>query len=157
MAAFSTYKIDHLINGNGITCFSYLSVFFLRILVSYLVITLIALQSMFAVAYSPALHQEKQVESHVDEHFENHEAKHHSAAELALLALTEVNVNFDDSHEHPSCEQNSHQNHCHHTSLVYIDLQQIVSLPAQVKNQIPPYHVVFSSRISSPDFRPPIA
>lgn len=157
MAAFSTYKIAHLINGNGITFFSCLLVSFLRILLSYLVITLIALQSMFAVAYSPALHQEKQVESHVDEHFVNHEAKHHNAAELALLALTEANGTVDDSHEHPSCEQSSHQNHCHHTSLVYIDLQHSILLLEQAKNQQQAYQAVFSSRVSSPDFRPPVA
>jgi len=112
---------------------------------------------MFAVAYSPALHQEKQVESQVDEHFENHESKHHNVAELALLALTEDNGTFDDSHEHPSCEQSSHQNHCHHSSLVYIDLQHTIVLSAQAKSQQQPYQVVFSSQISSPDFRPPIA
>jgi len=113
---------------------------------------------MFAVAYSPALHQEKHTEERIIEHFENHEAKHHSALELAQLTLTANNGEVDDSHEHPSCEQSSnHQNHCHHTSLVYIDLLTITLLPAQVKNKQQPYQAVFSSQIASPNFRPPIA
>ena len=130
---------------------------FLRIIVSYLVITLIALQSMFAVAYSPVLHQEQQMEKHADDHFENHESKHHNVAELVQLALTENNDSVDDNHEHPSCEQgSSHQNHCHHSSLVYLDLQYILLLPTPLKSQQQPYQVVFSSQVSSPDFRPPI-
>ena len=110
---------------------------------------------MFAVAFSPALHQEEQVKKSAIEHFENHEAKHHSATELAQLTLFEGNV-LDDDHEHPSCDQSSHQNHCHHTSLVYIELQSSISLTVQVDNKIQRYHVTFSSRVSSPDFRPPI-
>jgi hypothetical protein len=109
---------------------------------------------MFAVAYSPALHQEKQAVEHVAEHFENHETKHHNAVELAFFASD--NGALDDNHEHPSCEQSSHQNHCHHSSLVYLDLQHTILLPIQVKNQQQPYLVVFSSQIASPDFRPPI-
>lgn len=112
---------------------------------------------MFAVAYSPALHQEKEATS-ITEHFENHEAKHHSVAELAQLALAEDNGAVDEGHEHPSCEQSSsHQNHCHHSTLVYLDLQHTVLLPPQSKNQQQPYLVVFSSQIASPNFRPPIA
>jgi hypothetical protein len=110
---------------------------------------------MFAVAYSPVLHQEKQVGERVAEHFENHEAKHHNAVELALFTLDDGAV--DDNHEHPSCDQSSHQNHCHHSSLVYLDLQHTILLPVQVKNQQQPYLVVCSSQIASPNFRPPIA
>jgi hypothetical protein len=148
--------------NNLISCYDVLSFIFvgilLRLFVFYLVVTLIALQSMFAVAYSPALHQEQQIEKHADDHFENHEAKHHNLAELAQLALTESNGSVDNNHEHPSCEQgSSHQNHCHHSSLVYIDLQYTLLLATPLKNQQQPYQVVFSTQVSSPNFRPPIS
>lgn len=129
-----------------------------RLFLSYWVITLIALQSMFANAYSPALHQEQQIEKHANDHFENHEAKHHNLAELAQLALVENNGPEENNHEHPSCEQgSSHQNHCHHSSLVYIDLPFTFLIAIPLKNQQQPYQVIFSSQVSSPSFRPPIA
>jgi hypothetical protein len=109
---------------------------------------------MFAAAFSPAMHQDKQLESDITEHFENHEAKHHSLDELTQLSLTENDTS--DNHEHPSCEQSNHQNHCHHTSLVYIELQQNSLLPFLVNNQKQCYLFSLSSRVSSPDFRPPI-
>lgn len=111
---------------------------------------------MFAVAYSPALHLENQHQETLTEHFDNHETKHHNLIELAQLALTASDGAVDDNHEHPNCDQSSHQNHCHHTCLVYIDLQNTLSLAAQVKNITQPYHITFSSRVSSPNFRPPV-
>ena len=111
---------------------------------------------MFAAAYSPALHQDEQLESEITAHFENHEAKHHNVTELAQLTLAENNNPLDESHKHPSCERSSHQNHCHHSSLVYIELQQNVLLPVHITNQKQSYLIDFTSRVSSPDFRPPI-
>ena len=111
---------------------------------------------MFVVAYSPALHHEEQQQEALTAHFENHESKHHSIAVLAQLTLVAGEAFIDDSHEHPSCEQSSHQNHCHHSSLVYIDLHSSISLPLQPKNPIQSYQEAFVSRVSSPNFRPPI-
>lgn len=128
-------------------------VFILRSMLCYLVIALIVLQSTFAVAYSLVPHQEVQSTKAMLEHLDNHEEKHHNSIELAQLAANSLS---DENHEHPSCDQSNHQNHCHHTSLVYIDIQSRIALPAQVKNQIQPYYVALATRVSSPSLRPPI-
>jgi hypothetical protein len=114
-----------------------------RIFFCSLVIILIALQSVNAIALINVSHQD----SHQD-------SDHHSDDELLIFQTQSLNGENEHSDvDHPDC----HANHCHHSNLVYLDLLHAMVLSAQVKNQQQPYHVIFSSQIASPDFRPPIA
>jgi len=136
---------------------------FVRIFFCYIVVILIALQSVNAIAAMNVSHQGSHqksplnslAHSHQGDRQSNHQdSDHHSDDEL--LAFQAESLNGENEHsdaDHPDC----HANHCHHSNLVYLDLLHALLLSAQVKNQQQPYHVIFSSQIASPDFRPPIA
>jgi len=142
---------------------SFVWVLFVRIFFCYIVVILIALQSVNAIAVINVSHQDSHqssslknlAHSHPADSQNNHQdSDHHSDDELLVLQTESLNGESEHSDaDHPDC----HANHCHHSNLVYLDLLHVVVLSAQFKNQQQPYHVVFSSQIASPDFRPPIA
>jgi hypothetical protein len=130
-------------------------VLFVRIFFCSLVIILIALQSVNAIAVINVSHQDSHQKSALESLAYSHQdSDHHNDDELLAFQTESLNGENDHSDaDHPDC----HANHCHHSNLVYLDLLHAMVLSAQVKNQLQPYHVIFSSEIESPDFRPPIA
>jgi len=128
---------------------------FVRIFFCSLVIILIALQSVNAIAVINVSHQDSHQNSQLKSLTHSHQdSDHHSDDELLIFQTQSLNGEKEHSDvDHPDC----HANHCHHSNLVYLDLLHAMVLSAQVKNQQQPYHVIFSSQIASPDFRPPIA
>ncbi len=127
----------------------------MRIFFCYIVVILIALQSVNAIAVINVSHQDSHQKSPLKSLAHSHQdSDHHSLDELSAFQTESLSGESEHSDaDHPDC----HANHCHHSNLVYLDLLHAMVLSAQVKNQQQPYHVIFSSQIASPNFRPPIA
>jgi hypothetical protein len=111
----------------------------LKLFVSYFIVVLIALQSVFAIADTSTAHQVN--------HQSIHQASdHHSKAELNELQTNEHNDT------HPDC----HQSHCHHGAIVYIEVGSLLLLETfNDKHRLTP-KTLFLSNSASPDLRPPI-
>ena len=135
-----------------------------RMLCFYIVIILIALQSVSAIVAINDSHQNSHLSSHQqsnsnqsqsqDLHQSNHQdSDHHSEAELLAFqaqALDGEPVHSDA--DHPDC----HSNHCHHNNLIYLDLSSQVYLSNTMDKQVINKTVIFNSLPVSPDSRPPI-
>lgn len=95
-------------------------------------------------------HSKNLTSSHLERH---QDSDHHSNEEL--LAFEEETLEGSPAHsdaDHPDC----HSNHCHHSSMIYLDLSSQVHL-----SNIDDYQVIdktnsFSSLLLRPDSRPPI-
>lgn len=112
--------------------------FSVRIFCFYIVIILIALQSVNAISAINDIHQD---------------SDHHNEAEL--LAFQTQAVDGQSTHsdaDHPDC----HSNHCHHSNLIYLDLSSQVYLSNTIDKQVINKTVLFNSLPVSPDSRPPI-
>lgn len=113
----------------------------LKTLVSYIVVILIAMQSVLAIADTDTSHQAT--------HQNIHQATdHHSLAELSTLDLDDTQ-HLDT---HPEC----HQNHCHHSSMVYIELDSLLLLNTFNYQEVAIRNQLFISYSATPDVRPPI-
>ncbi|MCP4321504.1 MAG: hypothetical protein GY787_06570 [Alteromonadales bacterium] len=135
---------------------------FVRIFCCYIVIILIALQSVSAIAAVNASHQESHQFTHKNAHLKttnhshlnNHQdSDHHSEQEL--LAFQAQALDGENTHsdaDHPDC----HSNHCHHSNLVYLDLSSSVALLNTTEKQVINTTTAFNSLPISPDLRPPI-
>ena len=125
---------------------------FVRILCCYIVIILIALQSINTIASINITHQDSHQNSHSDAN--NHQdSDHHSEAEL--LAFQTQAIDGEPAHseaDHPDC----HSNHCHHSNLIYLDLSSQVHLSNTIDIQVINKTATFNSLPISPDSRPPI-
>ncbi len=95
-----------------------------RVVFSYLVVILIAMQSVMAIA---------------DTH-NSHEKSHHSSEHYSIDSETS-NSNHSEVDNHPDC----HQSHCHHGSLVYIDLPTSLNLAMLDNQHVSPHLFDFSS------------
>ncbi len=137
-------------------------VLIVRIFCCYIVIILIALQSVSAIAavnvdhqdnYQNS-HQKNMAHSHQGDRQSNHQdSDHHSEQELLALQLQSLDgENAHSDADHPDC----HSNHCHHSNLIYLDLSSLVSLLNTIENQAISTAVAFHSLPISPDLRPPI-
>lgn len=130
----------------------------MRIFCCYIVIILIALQSVSAIAAINVTHQDSHQLTHNNAHLKNtahthQDSDHHSAQEL--LAFQAQSLDGESTHsdaDHPDC----HSNHCHHSNLVYLDLSSSVSLLNTIEKQAISTAVAFHSLPISPDLRPPI-
>ncbi len=110
-------------------------------LVSYIVVILIAMQSVLAIADTDTAHQTT--------HQNIHQATdHHSLAELNVL-------NLDDMQHHDSHGE-CHQNHCHHSSMVYIELNSLLLFDSLNYQEIAGHNPLFISYSAMPNVRPPI-
>lgn len=137
-------------------------VLLVRIFCCYIVIILIALQSVNAIAAISPSHNDSHQNSHLSAHQKNlahsyqrkhQDSDHHSAAEL--LALQTQVLDGESIHsevDHPDC----HANHCHHSNLIYLDLLSQVHLSNTIDKQVINKTVLFNSLPISPDSRPPI-
>jgi len=137
-------------------------VLFVRIFCCYIVIILIALQSVSAIAAISASHQEPHQLTHKNahltmtdhSHLNNHQdSDHHSAQEL--LAFQAQSLDGENTHsdaDHPDC----HSNHCHHSNLIYIELSSLMNLSMTIDKQVINKAVSFNSLPICPDSRPPI-
>ncbi len=130
----------------------------MRIFFCYVVIILIALQSVNAIAAINVSHQDSHQLTHKNAHLNNtahshQDSEHHTEQEL--LAFQSQALNGETPHsdaDHPDC----HSNHCHHSNLVYLDLSSSVSLLNTIEKQAISTAVAFHSLPISPDLRPPI-
>ncbi len=118
----------------------------MRIFVSYLVVVLIALQSIFSILDTAATHQSSHQES-----------DHHSAVELASLhaqldSVDNSHANHNEADDHPDC----HQSHCHHGNIVFVELKTPHIFAKQNISQLSLADSFFVSYFISPDLRPPI-
>lgn len=123
---------------------------FMRLFCCYLIILLIALQSINVIAANSISHQEH----HQNTYSSNHQdSDHHS--EIELLFIAEKALNDGASHseaDHPDC----HANHCHHSNLVYLDLSTQLYLFKPLEKQLFNKTVLFNSLLITPFSRPPI-
>jgi len=117
----------------------------MRLFIAYMVVILIALQSVFSIPDTAATHQS----SHQD-------SDHHSAAELASLYTQPDSL--DNSHEHNEADDHPdcHQSHCHHGVIVFVELKTPYAFAKQMVSQLPLADRFFISYFISPDLRPPI-
>lgn len=134
----------------------------MRIFFCYIVVILIALQSVTAIAAINTSHQDSHQNSHLlntahahqgSQQDKHQHSKHHSEQEL--LAFQANSLNGESGHsdvEHLDC----HSNHCHHSNLVYLDFSSSVSLLNTIENQVINKTFLFNSLPISPDLRPPI-
>jgi hypothetical protein len=118
----------------------------LRLLFCYLIILAIALQSAVAIAEIGVTHTNMNQSIHASSH---QDSDHHSQDELAIT-LTD-NASHSDA-DHPDC----HANHCHHSSLVYIDVAALLFFHRPLANHVIDKSFASSSFQISPDLRPPI-
>jgi len=129
-----------------------------RIFFCYVVVILIALQSVNAIAAINDSHQDSHQLTHKNAHLENithshQDSEHHTEQEL--LAFQSKALNGDTPHsdaDHPDC----HSNHCHHSNLIYLDLSSFMNLSITIDKQVINKAVLFNSLPISPDSRPPI-
>jgi len=125
-----------------------------RTIFCYIVVILIALQSVNAIAAINASHQNSHQDSHLKNIAHSHQdSDHHSEQEF--IALQAQTVDGEPSHsdaDHPDC----HSNHCHHSNLVYLDLSSAVQLLNSIEKQVITNTILFNSLPISPDSRPPI-
>ena len=118
----------------------------MRIFVSYLVVVLIALQSVLSIPDTATTHQS----SHQD-------SDHHSAVELASLytqleSADNSHANHNEADDHPDCRQS----HCHHGAIVFVELEAPYAFAKQMVSQLSLAERFFVSYFISPDLRPPI-
>ncbi|PKG81332.1 hypothetical protein CXF85_17805 [Colwellia sp. 75C3] len=142
---------------------------FVRTFCFYIVITLIALQSVNAISAINDSHQDSHQSSQQNSHLSSHQqniahsyqdfqvnhqdSDHHSEAEL--IAFQTQTLDGQSTHsdaDHPDC----HSNHCHHSNLIYLDLSSQVHLSITTDKQVINKAVLFNSLPVSPDSRPPI-
>jgi len=129
-----------------------------RIFFCYVVIILIALQSVNAIAAINISHQDSHQLTHKKSQLKNtayshQDSDHHTEQEL--LAFQSQALNGDNTHsdaDHPDC----HSNHCHHSNLIYLDLSSFMILSITIDKQVINKKVLFNSLPISPDSRPPI-
>lgn len=145
-----------------------------RIFCFYIVIILIALQSVNTISAINNSHQQSHQYGHQntqkDSHLSSHQSRvthgyqskrqgnhqdsdHHSEVELLAFqtqALDGKSVHSDA--DHPDC----HANHCHHSNFIYIDLSSQMYLSKTVDKQIIKKNALFTSLFFSPVSRPPI-
>ncbi|OUR62779.1 hypothetical protein A9Q74_03670 [Colwellia sp. 39_35_sub15_T18] len=122
----------------------------MRIFVSYLVVVLIALQSVLSIPDTATTHQSSHQASH-------QESDHHSAVELASLytqleSADNSHANHNEADDHPDC----HQSHCHHGAIVFVELEAPYAFAKQMVSQLSLAERFFVSYFISPDLRPPI-
>lgn len=134
----------------------------MRIYFCYIIIILIALQSVSAIAAINTSHQDPHQLTHKNAHSQNtthslqgkhQDSDHHTEQEL--LAFQAQSLDGENTHsdaDHPDC----HSNHCHHSNLVYLDLSSSVPLLHTIEKQAINTAVLFNSLPLSPDSRPPI-
>ncbi len=118
----------------------------MRIFVSYLIVVLIALQSIFSILDTATTHQASHQES-----------DHHLAVELSNLStqfdgVADSDANHHETDEHPDC----HQSHCHHGTMVFVALEKQAMLSKQNVSQLSLADSFFVSYFIRPDLRPPI-
>ncbi len=122
----------------------------MRIFVSYMVVVLIALQSVFSILDTVTTHQYSYELSHqVNDH--------HAHIELVSLytqlgGLDDSHIDHNESEDHPDC----HQGHCHHGTTVFVELETLHSFAKQNVSQLTLANRFFVSNFISPDLRPPI-
>lgn len=151
---------------------SYRVSLFVRTFCFYIVIILIALQSVNAISANSESHDDDHQGSHSSSHQQSHQNadlshnlsshssvhpnSHHSAAELLVFQTQALAGELEHSDaDHPDC----HANHCHHShqsNLVYLDLSAKVHLSKAVDKQVINKNVLFNSLLISPASRPPI-
>ncbi len=120
----------------------------LKILVSYIIVVLIALQSVFSIFDTTTTHQYSHEQLH-------QESDHHSAIGLSDLLIQpddDENNHSNNGEKHPDC----HQSHCHHGSIVFVELDIKQSFDKQDVSQLTLMESFFISYFISPDLRPPI-
>ena len=83
----------------------------------------------------------------------NHQdSDHHTDEELLALQVNSLDgTPIHSDADHPDC----HSNHCHHSQLIYLDFSSEVLLLSFIDKQVTNETVIFNSRATSPDFRPP--
>lgn len=149
---------------------------FVRIFCFYIVIILIALQSVNAISANSGSHDDDHQGSHSSSHQQSHQNSHqnadlshnlsshssvhpnshHSAAELLAFQAQALAGELEHSDaDHPDCHH-SHCHHSHHSSLVYLDLSAKVHLSKTVDKQVINKNALFNSLLISPASRPPI-
>ncbi len=130
----------------------------MRIFFCYVVVILIALQSVNAIAAINLSHQDSHQLTYKNAHLKNtahshQDSDHHSEQEL--LAFQAQSLDGENTHsdaDHPDC----HSNHCHHSNLIYIELSSLMNLSITIDKQVINKTVLFNSLPISPDSRPPI-
>ena len=123
----------------------------MRIFCCYIVIILIALQSINAIA---AINNHQDSHQSTYEHEGMHQdSDHHSEAELLVFQVQALDGETTHSDaDHPDC----HANHCHHSNFIYFDLNSQIHLSITIDKQVINKIVLFNSLVIRPDFRPPI-
>jgi len=117
--------------------------YWMRFYLSLVIALLVALQSVVAIAEVNNSHLSAHSEQSVHSS-EDHVSEHH--------ANSEVLSQDHDHDEHPDC----HQNHCHHSNLIFIELSPLVLFCHHVHKQLSSKQITFASLALSPGFRPPI-
>ncbi|MCW8833667.1 MAG: hypothetical protein OQK09_13840 [Colwellia sp.] len=122
----------------------------MKVFVSYMVVVLIALQSVFSILDTTTTHQYTHELVHQD-------SDHHTASELATLVThldsEESNhSNQSKGEKHPDC----HQSHCHHGPMLFVELEAIRTFVKQNVSQSISMSNFFISYFLTPDLRPPI-
>ena len=155
---------------------------FVRIFCFYLIIILIALQSVNAISAMNNRHQQSHQYGHQNTHqktgssanlsaevsinspynqpditnqypSKHQDSDHHSEAELLAFQAQALAGELEHSDaDHPDC----HANHCHHSHLIYLDLPSQIYLSKAADKKVIKQNVLFNSLLISPISRPPI-
>lgn len=130
----------------------------MRLFFCYVVVILIALQSMNTISAMNDSHEGTQESSILKSNTHTYQGKHQDSdhhSDEELLAFESQSLDGKSAHsdaDHPDC----HSNHCHHGNLIYLDLFYQVRLIAITDIQVIGKTDLFKSLPTSPSYRPPI-
>jgi hypothetical protein len=138
----------------------------LKIIVSYLFVVLVALQSILAIAdthndnateMDHALTTTKPISHHEHQHLLANQANlSEGNTHLFSAEIIEITYHLDndkhDEDQHVEC----HHSHCHHASAVYLSVSHDEYTSYLQNEKIQLAHLIANSPVISPDLRPPI-